>query len=171
MAEACKKLRNLYSWDPHVLSFELFFSPTADNGSKVVDMAGLSCPGDENFHHGTPFLSFIGCKRTVGSGLHIYPAREIISRLMAWKAPLVQLIFQFPRPPLSTKVQFLVMFHLVGDPIDTIASILYTLAVCQSRADALRNIMPEGDWEALVLIMVSYEESGNMEACEELERL
>jgi hypothetical protein len=73
---------------------------------------------------------------------------------------------------LSTKVEFFVFLHLVGDPVDTIASLLYTLAVCQSRAESLRKQgMPDQDWKMLTLIMVSYDECGNNEAAIELENL
>ena len=58
----------------------------------------------------------------------------------------------------------------MGDPIDTISSLLYTLAVCQSRAELLRaQDIPDQDWKTLALIMTSYDEIGNNKAAIELE--
>jgi len=64
------------------------------------------------------------------------------------------------------------MTHLLGDPIDTISSLLYTLAACQSRAEMLRKKgIPDQDWKNLALIMDSYDECGNSQAAIELEDL
>ena len=84
----------------------------------------------------------------------------------------MQLIFLFPRPPLSVEVEFFVIFHLLGDPIDTISSLLYTLAVCQSLAESMRKQgMSDHDWKILTLITVSYDECGDNKAAIELEKL
>ena len=91
---------------------------------------------------------------------------------MTWKAPLAQLIFLFPRPPLGASVEIFTILHLMGDSIDTIASLLYTLEVCQRRAKPLRKQgMPDADWKALALVMAAYEEIGDTEACIELKKL
>lgn len=68
------------------------------------------------------------------------------------------------------------MLHLCGDPTDTIASLLYTLEVCQRRVERLRGRrherrMKKENWKVLTLIMASYEESGNVDAAAELEEM
>ena len=84
----------------------------------------------------------------------------------------MQLIFQFPRPPLGAKVEIFTIAHLLGDPIDTISSLLYTLATCQSRAEMLRKKgITDQDWKNLALIMDSYDECGKSQAAIELEDL
>ena len=87
-------------------------------------------------------------------------------------APLVQRIFQFPCPPLGAKVGIFAIAHLLGDPIDTISSLLYKLAVCQSRAELLRKKgISDQDWKALALLMDSYDECGDSQAAIKLESL
>jgi len=52
-----------------------------------------------------------------GKGRSDWTSREpedIFIRLMTWKAPLLQLFFQFPRPPLRVVVESLSIFHLMG---------------------------------------------------------
>jgi hypothetical protein len=98
-----------------------------------------------------------------------YPPNDIWSRLSNWKFPLLQLVFQFPRPPLGIGTEAFALTHLMGDPIDTIASLLYTLAVCESRARFWKRVCKrsskpvlggrrEQDWKVFTLIMVSYDE-------------
>ena len=62
------------------------------------------------------------------------------------KFPLLQLVASFPRPPLSFKVESLVILHLLGDPIDTIKNLLLKLATCQQMAQYWRS-----ECEALLL--------------------
>lgn len=170
--DACKTLWQKYNWEKHKFLFEQFFKDTLTNGTAVVDLTGLECPSDGRFVRGTPFLTKAACEALVGRRWKPYLPRDILTRLMAWKAPLVQLIFQFPRPPLAASVQIFTILHLTGDPIDTIASLLFTLEVCQRRVELLfKQEMADSDWKAIALIMASYEEIGNTEACEELERL
>jgi len=88
-----------------------------------------------------------------------YPPSETLQRFMAWKAPLIQVIFQFPRPPFGFAVEAFTILHVLGDPIDTIASMLFTLSVCQERAKLLWH-RPEHEWKALTLIMMSLDECG-----------
>jgi hypothetical protein len=98
-----------------------------------------------------------------------YADSDIWRRLVTWKFPLWQLIFLFPRPPLGFGSEAFVLVHLFGDPIGTIASILYTLHRSQLRAQQLMRKYPPNDtlwnqpdreWKTLAIIMASYEESG-----------
>ena len=98
-----------------------------------------------------------------------YSTGDILQRFLTWKAPLIQLIFQFPRSPLGLAVEVFTILHLVGDPIDTIASMLYTLSVCQERAQSLQHL-PENEWKAFTLIMLSCEECGEHQIAAELQK-
>lgn len=55
------------------------------------------------------------------------------SRLTTWKAPLIQLIATFPKPPLGYLVEIFVILHLISDPIGSIEDLLYKLECCQGR--------------------------------------
>ena len=72
--------------------------------------------------------------------------------LTNWKFPLLQLVAQFPRPPLGLGAQAFVIAHLLGDPVDTIRNLLRKLATCQRRAKKWENIKP------LVLEAIQIEE-------------
>jgi hypothetical protein len=68
--------------------------------------------------------------------------------------------------------QLFTLLHLLGSPANTIASLLYTLAVCQKRAVLLRDALAaiecsecddtiKLDWKHYALILVSYDECGD----------
>jgi hypothetical protein len=90
---------------------------------------------------------------------------------VTWKLPLFQLAVQFPRVPLGFNVETATIVHLLGDPIDTMTSVLFTLATCRSRARLAKETCNDAGmhenhrnyaftWKALALIMVSYDECG-----------
>ena len=67
----CLKLKSLYNWKPHEFLFEQFFTATQVNGTSVVDLTGLSCPGDNRFVFGTPFLTNAACEILAAAGTPI----------------------------------------------------------------------------------------------------
>ena len=111
-------------------------------------------------------LTQAACVAIAGSDWHKYPAVDIWTRLTTWKFPLVQLIAAFPRPPLSLGVELFVVFHLLGDPIDTIKSLLLKLSNCQYwvhhwiERDRGNKVDSERHWKALALLSDAYGEWG-----------
>ncbi|KAH8901127.1 hypothetical protein GQ53DRAFT_850519 [Thozetella sp. PMI_491] len=72
----------------------------------------------------------------------VYPAAAILARLIDFKLPLLQLVFQHPRPRLviGRWSQVLAFLHLVGDPIDSMSSNLFTLvSAMRTLRDVLRK--------------------------------
>ncbi|OCK80882.1 hypothetical protein K432DRAFT_404298 [Lepidopterella palustris CBS 459.81] len=134
------------------------------------------CPGSSLFFNGTNLLTEAVCKKFTGEtnspwSWTKYPSIDIFTRLITWKLPLFQLVSQFPRPPLGLSVQAFAIAHLLGDPIDSIASILTSLAMCETRARSTRNLcrpgrrsalwdQPDRDWKVISIIMTSYDECG-----------
>ena len=111
------------------------------------------------------------CESITNGQWKYYPAADIWTRLVTWKFPLLQLVFQFSRPPLSLRAEFFAIVHLLGDPVDTIRNLIYTLSNCQRRAqywkkqfsDTLLPLIgdkPDREWKALALITISYDEWG-----------
>lgn len=104
------------------------------------------------------------CIAATGGGWTNYPRSDVWTRLTTWKFPLVQLALLFPRPPLSGAIEAFVIFHLLGDPIDTIANLLGKLSKCQQWARHWHKArfpgIEEGekDWRALTLITDAYAE-------------
>lgn len=130
--------------------------------------------GSEVFLEGTRMLTNGACQRMTGLGSNIwtgwtaYPISDIWNRIVVWKLPLLQLISQFPRPPLGPSVETGIMMHLLGDPIDSFTSMFVSLAICQQRAQQAMDLcgsrqndpdFPKA-WKGLAIIMVSYDECG-----------
>jgi hypothetical protein len=130
--------------------------------------------GSEILFDGTRMLTNAACQRITGltnsiwSGWTAYPISDIWNRIVVWKLPLLQLISQFPRPPLGPSVETGIMMHLLGDPMDSITSIFVSLAICQERAQRAKDLcgLRQDDpdfsktWKGLAIIMVSYDECG-----------
>lgn len=109
------------------------------------------------------------CVDIAGWNWTYYPAAHIWTRLTTWKFPLLQLIASFPRPPLGFYVDCFVLVHLLGDPIDTIHSLLGKMSGCQRFAEDWRveckdlpgnhsGIDEDRDWKALALLTDAYGE-------------
>jgi hypothetical protein len=67
-----------------------------------------------------------------------YPSEAVIKRLWNWKVPILQLITQFPASPHDFWFTF---FHFLGDPGDTLGSLVHTLAVASTT---YRTLMKRG---------------------------
>ncbi|KAH7084854.1 hypothetical protein BKA63DRAFT_4313 [Paraphoma chrysanthemicola] len=137
-------------------------------------------PSSEIFFEGTRMLTCAACEKIAGMGNSIwtdwtpYPISDIWNRIVVWKLPLLQLLSQFPRPPLGPWVETGVMMHLLGDPIDSVTCMFLTLANCQRRARRAKSLSVETGigtthpdytrtWKELAIIMVSYDECGTPE--------
>jgi hypothetical protein len=137
-------------------------------------------PGSNIFFQGTRMLTRDACERItrtsndIWKGWTAYPISDVYNRIAVWKLPLLQLLSQFPRPPLGPSVEVGVMLHLFGDPIDSVSTILLSLATCQERAKQAKALCVETGmkedhpdylrtWKGLAIIMVSYDECGASE--------
>lgn len=134
-------------------------------------------PGSNIFFRATRMLTYKTCRIMTGTSSSIwtgwtqYPIEDIWTRIVTWKLPLFQLAVQFPRVPLGFNVETATIIHLLGDPVDSMTSLLYTLAIGRSRASLAKTTCEEAGitgkdleleftWKALALIMVSYDECG-----------
>lgn len=136
-------------------------------------------PESDIFFRGTTLITAAACRKitwtsnSIWSGWTLYDLTDIWNRLVTWKLPLAQLFAQFPRPPLGWRVETATMLHLLGDPIDSFASLILTLALCKARAARAKMLCLEtqGDrsvssdeyyrmWKAVAMIMISYDTCG-----------
>ena len=90
------------------------------------------------------------------------------------KFPLLQLVVSFPRPPLSFRVECLVVLHLLGDPIDTVKNLWLKMSFCQQIAESWKYVcgrhldnhidrdhkedLEDRDWKALAIVTDAYGE-------------
>jgi hypothetical protein len=161
------------------------------NHTKGFDFASLfvvylylnqTCaPESDIFFQGTRMLTEVAGRfitqlsNSIWTGWTAYPISDIWNRIVVWKLPLLQLLSQFPRPPLGLSVEMGVMMHLLGDPIDSVASMLLTLSICQERAQQAKRLYGTKSadprhartWKGLAIIMVSYDECGAPKKVEE----
>lgn len=109
------------------------------------------------------------CEEVAGADWTRYSGSDIWNRLTTWKFPLLQLIASFPRPPLGLNVECFVIFHLLGDPIDSLWHLLLKLRACERRAKFWRaqfdgpmhkfaEDLPQQLWKSLTLITDAYDE-------------
>lgn len=116
----------------------------------------------------TVSLTQNACEAFAGTGWTRYPGIDIWTRLTTWKFPLLQLVASFPRPPLGLSVECFVIFHLLGDPVDSLWCLLLKLRDCQRRAEFWRaqfefdgpiaEDLPQQLWKSLTLITDAYDE-------------
>ncbi|KAI9763523.1 MAG: hypothetical protein M1839_006379 [Geoglossum umbratile] len=83
-------------------------------------------------------LTLYGCEHICGDGYQIWRAKETISRLTLWVVPGLVLVANFQFPPLPLSNTIFVIIHAIGDPIDSLWSIL-TRREVQRRLARLRD--------------------------------
>lgn len=88
-----------------------------------------------------------------------YTLSDVHERVLVWKLPLFQLIAQIPRPPLGIAVECFSIIHLLGDPVDSLWSLLHKLMMCQKHAQQWRSQWSDAQiWKTSALIEISYDE-------------
>ena len=149
-------------------SYTLSIQEACANDNRLMIVGGTPATPDN------AALTQAACVAIAGSQWSWYPTADIWTRLTTWKFPLLQLVASFPRPPLGLGVEFFVVAHVLGDPIDTLKCLLLKLSSCQRSADYWINYHPKPlgpstedgdpenlrDWKALVLLTDTYGEWG-----------
>ena len=72
-------------------------------------------------------LTFKGCVDAVGRSIAPYSRQGVYDRVVLWRVPLLALWLTTTLPPFGIHTQTFTLLHLVGDPIDSIWSLLYRL--------------------------------------------
>lgn len=149
----------------------------------VNQFLNQTCPSTSDiFFPGTKWLTDATCHKITGTTSSItswtpYPNDDIWTRIVTWKMPLFQLVAQFPRPPLGFAVESIAIVHLLGDPVDSMVSMLLTLAMCRSRATLAKEVCKaariqptdaeyDRTWKGLAIMLVSYDDCGKSEDVE-----
>lgn len=167
----CEKPWSRNHTSPEGFGFSRLWQYTQDIQSACSNDSRLYHPQGHSPSPQNPSLTLEACVAIAGSDWSYYSLVSIWIRLSTWKLPVFQLIAFFPRPPLGFWVQYFVIVHLLGDPIDTTRNLLLKLLKCQQiaeywktecttleingeAADASRN------WKALALITDAFGEWG-----------
>ena len=72
-------------------------------------------------------LTFKGCVDAVDRSTTPYSRQGVYDRAVLWRVPLLALWLTATLPPFDIHTQIFTLLHLVGDPIDSIWSLLYRL--------------------------------------------
>ena len=97
-----------------------------------------TCPNDSRLFTSTQesfnankglSLTHEACVNVAGASWTAYSRSIIWHRILSWQFPLLQMALIFPRPPLGFTTELFTVFHLLGDPIDTIANLLARLFI------------------------------------------
>ena len=115
---------------PLCVSKEGFDVHTLENYTKAIFNA---CPTDHRLFWGykggsSPSsrlaLTQEACEAVAGDSWTAHSPSIIWHRITTWKFPLMNLVLLFPTPPLGFTTKAFTLFHLLGDPVDTIANSL-----------------------------------------------
>ena len=105
--------------EDRILAFIANGSLPLDDEVFARDAAGYPMNGPESLS-----LTIIGCNKLCGAKQNWYP--DIGPRLSAWLIPILLLIINVELSPLD-KRRFLAIVHLLGDPIDSMWSLVHKL--------------------------------------------
>ena len=110
--------------EPPQLPVQRMFRVEDISNRLTIDTDAETCVNHPFSYRGTLALTTEACDAMTGGTWGTYTTSQIMGRLHSWKAPVLILIFLFPRPPLGIATWIFTLVHLCGDPVDTIASLL-----------------------------------------------
>ena len=70
--------------------------------------------------NGTITLTLLGCQALCGSGWGWFHPDDVFKRLDTWLVPILLLLGNIQLPPLGLMYRGWTIFHVIGDPIDSI---------------------------------------------------
>lgn len=137
--------------------------PSSWNISGKPDPQIFFQPWDETHPYGLnamqPLVLYRECERLCNDGYELWLAKETILRLFLWVFPTVVLVAHFHFPPLSTSNTFPAIMHFIGDPVDSMWSMLTRQEVSRR---IYRCVLSFGIGESnfIAPILTVYEEMG-----------
>ena len=107
-------------------------------------------------------MTLPGCQSICGSGYDLWPAKDTLERLSIWVLPAIIVLTHFPFPPLKWTNTMAVIFHSVGDPLDSIWSLLIRLETQKKLRIKARGLgfENERDYRYISAIWAAYQEIG-----------
>ena len=111
------------------------------------------------------YLSLNGCHELCGQGYQLWQLEDTIDRVSLWVIPALILLTHFSFAPLDIFNFAAVIIHAIGDPIDSIWSLLTRIEVNRRllrRAKNIKSQYPDlsTDAEGIAVICAAYEEHG-----------
>jgi hypothetical protein len=110
-----------------------------------------------------PLLTLAGCEHFCGTGIQIWPAQDTLGRLVLWVLPVTVLIAHYHFGPLSVRGKIAVVAHLLGDPIDSLWSLLTRQEVYRRLYHRSKKVEPKLA-DDIATIWAAYDEVGWQDA-------
>ncbi|KAH0562466.1 hypothetical protein GP486_002840 [Trichoglossum hirsutum] len=106
-----------------------------------------------------PQLNKLGCETLCGDGFQLWPASDTFLRIVLWVFPMAVLVTRFQFAPLGPANMAFVIAHLIGDPIDSMWSLLTRREV---NRRFYRHALKSGydNCEHIAAIWAAYDELG-----------
>jgi hypothetical protein len=120
-------------------------------------------------------LTLPGCEHVCGDGWQLWPILYVLDHFSLWVLPAVILISHFLFPPLPWRNYVFVIFHAIGDPIDSLWSMLARQEAQRRLYRAARKLNIPGlidpnDHKYIATVWSAYEEVGWQDASSDLNK-
>lgn len=108
-----------------------------------------------------PLLSLFGCESLCNDGFELWPVDDTLLRVVMWVLPACVLLVHFHFAPLGLGNKLAVIAHLLGDPLDTLWSML-TRQEVNRRLHRRANRYCESpiDFKHVATVWSAYDELG-----------
>jgi len=110
------------------------------------------------------FVTEGACERLCGDGFGFWEPKDIILRVFLWVVPAIVLIAHFHFPALPWWNYAAVLLHLLGDPIDTVWSMLVRIETYRFFYHRARDTERLKSYRAIATIWSAYDEVGFQDA-------
>ncbi|KAI9766170.1 MAG: hypothetical protein M1840_006737 [Geoglossum simile] len=110
-----------------------------------------------------PLLTLSGCESTCGDGYELWEWDDTLLRITMWILPAIVLLVHFNFAPLGVANIFAVITHIVGDPLDTLWSMMTRQEVNRRLYECARKYSDGSDGSEpkhIATIWSAYDELG-----------
>lgn len=107
-----------------------------------------------------PLLNLRGCEQLCHDGYQLWPATDTLQRLTIWLLPSCILLAHFHFAPLGAAGRVFVLLHVLGDPVDSMWSMLARQEAARRHYTRATKNFGNGVSKAVATIWYTYDELG-----------
>jgi len=105
------------------------------------------------------FITRQACNSLCGNGFGFWPSQDILLRVFLWVVPAIVLISHFHFPPLAVSNYGAILVHILGDPIDSLWSMLLRMETYRYLYHKAWDSKPKR-YRSVATIWCAYDELG-----------